>query len=149
MFKGSLRKITKKLDTHQIKVELPNYYNTYEAADSGDINDESEAQDLTQPESQAQGYQLARDRAKRQTRLPRRYGYANLITYALEAAHEIDDEEPKTFNEAIRSKFRTKWKEVMDDEILSLHNNETCKLVERSEKRRIVGCSGFSKSMKA
>ncbi|KAH9704628.1 CCHC-type domain-containing protein [Citrus sinensis] len=81
--------------------------------------------------SQAQGYKLARDRAKRQTRPPRRYGYANLITYAVEAAHEINDEEPKTFNKAIRSKFRTKWKEVMDDEILSLHNNETCKLSPR------------------
>ena len=41
------QKDTKKSDTHQIKVELPNYYNKYEAADSGDINDESEAQALT------------------------------------------------------------------------------------------------------
>ena len=40
-------KDTKKSYTHQIKVELPNYYDTYEVADSGDINDESEAQDLT------------------------------------------------------------------------------------------------------
>ena len=57
------------------------------------------------------------------TRPPRRYGYADLITYALEDAHEIDDEEPKTFNEAIQSKFRIEWKEAMNDEILSLHNS--------------------------
>ncbi|KAH9650266.1 hypothetical protein KPL70_026310 [Citrus sinensis] len=91
----------KVFDIHQIEVELPNHHETHEAADSSDINDESEAQDATQLESEIQGYQLARDRAKTPIRPPRRYGYADLITYALEAAHEIDDEEPKTFNEAI------------------------------------------------
>ena len=33
----------------------------------------------------------------------------------------------------------------MDDEILSLHNNETWELVERPEKRRIVGCKWIFK----
>ena len=42
----------KGLDTHQIEVELPNHYDTHEAADSGDINDETEDQDVTQLESQ-------------------------------------------------------------------------------------------------
>lgn len=41
---------------------------------------------------------------------PRRYGYIDLIVYALVAAQEVNDEEPKTFNEAIKSKFKTKWK---------------------------------------
>lgn len=41
---------------------------------------------------------------------PRRYEYADLIAYTLVAAQEVDDEEPKTFDEAIQSKFRTKWK---------------------------------------
>ena len=95
----------KGFDTHQL--DVPNHHETHEAADSGDINDDSEAQDATQLESEIQGYQLARDRAKRPIRPPKRYGYADLITYALEAAHKIDDEEPKTFNEAIQSKFRT------------------------------------------
>ncbi|KAH9649116.1 hypothetical protein KPL70_025868 [Citrus sinensis] len=118
----------KGLDTHQFEVELSNHHETHEAADSSEINDESEAQDATQLESQLQSYQLARDRVKRPTRPPRRYGYADLITYALEAAHEIDDKEPKTFNDAIQSKFRTEWKEAIDDEILSLYNNETWEL---------------------
>ena len=126
-------------------MELSNHHDTHEAADSNDINDESETQDATQLESQVQSYQLARDRAKRPTRPPRRYGYADLITYALEAAHEIDDEEPKIFNEAIQSKFRKEWKEAMDDEILSLHNNETWELVRRPGKRRIVGCKWIFK----
>ncbi|KAH9751398.1 hypothetical protein KPL71_014282 [Citrus sinensis] len=108
----------KRSDTHQIEVELPNYYDTHEATDSGDINNESEAQDSTKPESQVQSYQLARDRAKRPTRPPKRYGY---------------------------SKFRTEWKGVVDDEIMSLHNNETWELVERPEKRRIVGCKWIFK----
>ncbi|KAH9725257.1 hypothetical protein KPL70_007804 [Citrus sinensis] len=111
----------KRSDTHQIDLELPNYYDTHEVADS------------------------ARDRAKRPTRPPERYGYADLITYALEIAHEIDDEEPRTFNNAIQSKFITEWKRAMDDEILSLHNNETWELVERPEKRRIVGCKWIFK----
>ena len=100
----------KGLDIHQFEVELSNHHETHEAADSSEINDESEAQDATQLESQLQSYQLARDRVKRPTRPPRRYGYADLITYALEAAYEIDDKEPKTFNDAIQSKFRTEWK---------------------------------------
>ena len=135
----------KRSDTHQIEVELLNYYDTHEATDSGDIDNESEAQDSTQPESQVQSYQLVRDRAKTPTRPPKRYGYADVITYALEAAHEIDDEKPKTFNETIQSKFRTEWKGAVDDEIMSLHNNETWELVERPEKRRIVGCKWIFK----
>ena len=46
----------KRSDTHQIDLELPNYYDTHEVADSGDINNESKAQDSTQLESQVQGY---------------------------------------------------------------------------------------------
>ena len=90
-----------KAETHQFEVELPIHHETHEVVDSGDINNESEVQDVIQLESEIQSYQLARDRVKRPMRPPRRYGYADLITYALEAAHEIDDEEPKTFNDAI------------------------------------------------
>ena len=63
----------------------------------------------------------------------------------MEATHEIDDKEPKTFKEATQSKFKTEWKEAMDDKILSLYNNETWKLVERPVNKRIMGCKWIFK----
>ncbi len=33
----------------------------------------------------------------RQTRPPQRYGYANLIAYALATSHDIDVDEPKSY----------------------------------------------------
>ncbi|PNX59901.1 hypothetical protein L195_g059917, partial [Trifolium pratense] len=45
-------------------------------------------------------YQLARDRERRVIRPPNRFGYADLICYALNAAEEVQDSEPKNFREA-------------------------------------------------
>ena len=64
-------------------MELTKYYDTHKASNSGDINNESEAQDSTQSESQVQGYRLVRDSGKRPTRPQKRYGYIDLIIYAL------------------------------------------------------------------
>lgn len=60
-----------------------------------------------------QGYQLTRDITKRHIKPPNRYGYADLITYALIAAQAIDDEKPKNFKEATQSKFKDHWLNVV------------------------------------
>ena len=87
-------------------------------------------------ESGSNTYQLARDRKRRTIRPPKRYAVADLIVYALSAAHEINDDEPKTYQKAITSKNSLKWKKAMDEEVESLMKNETWKLIKKPDKKR-------------
>ncbi|KAH9754460.1 hypothetical protein KPL71_015451 [Citrus sinensis] len=90
-------------------------------------------------------YQLARDRKRRTIRPPKRYVVADLIAYALSAAHEINDDEPKTYQEAITSKNNLEWKKAMDEEVESLMKNETWKLIKKPEKKKAVSCKWIYK----
>ncbi|KAH9647591.1 Endoglucanase 8 [Citrus sinensis] len=76
-----------------------------------------------------QTYQLARDRVRREVRAPVRYGYANLIAYALLCAVNMAIEEHANFSEAIESMHCDKWLEAMQDEMESLQRNQTWTLV--------------------
>ncbi|KAH9724032.1 hypothetical protein KPL70_007344 [Citrus sinensis] len=93
-----------------------------------------------QVQTQVQGYQLTKDREKRQIKPPQRYGYADLIAYALAASHNIDVDEPKSYAEAIQSSNKSEWQEAMNDEIASLKKNHTWILIEKPGNRRTVGC---------
>ncbi|KAH9647724.1 Integrase catalytic domain-containing protein [Citrus sinensis] len=79
----------------------------YNKAASGDEDntdlgsDDQKNEQVRQTEAQHQEYQLTRDREKRKVKAPIRYGYADLIAYALTASHQIDDDEPKNYKEAI------------------------------------------------
>jgi hypothetical protein len=46
---------------------------------------------------------LVRVRAKRNTKPTNRYGYADIICYALNVAKEIEGQEPRTYKEAMAS----------------------------------------------
>ena len=48
-------------------------------------------------ESGSNTYQLAKDRKIRTIIPPKRYAVADLIAYALLVTHEINDDEPKTY----------------------------------------------------
>ena len=81
--------------------------NTKEATHFEDVEDDSgKAQAPQQPvetelNPQAGDYQLTRDRKERQIKPPKRFGYADLTALALATAHNLADEEPKTFKEAL------------------------------------------------
>ncbi|KAH9687012.1 hypothetical protein KPL70_014605 [Citrus sinensis] len=92
------------------------------------------------PQTQVQSYQLTKDREKREIRPPQRYGYADLIAYALAASHDIDVDEPKSYAEAIQSSNKSEWQEAMNDEIASLKKNHTRILIEKPGNRRTMGC---------
>ncbi|KAH9803501.1 hypothetical protein KPL71_001790 [Citrus sinensis] len=96
-------------------------------------------------ESGGNTYQLARDRKRRTIRLPKRYAVTDLIAYALSAAHEINDDELKTYQEAITSKNSLEWKKAMDEEVESLIKNETWKLIKKPEKKKAVSCKWIYK----
>ncbi|WJX42094.1 hypothetical protein P8452_29365 [Trifolium repens] len=95
---------------------------------------ESGSQTITAPD-----YQLARDRERRVITPPNRYGYADLICYALNAAEEVQDSEPKNFREASESIDSKDWLKAMEEEMLSLEKNQTWKLVPLPKNKRVVG----------
>ncbi|KAH9666456.1 hypothetical protein KPL70_020645 [Citrus sinensis] len=76
-------------------------------------------------ESEEDTYQLARDRKRRTIRPPRRNVMADLIEYALTAAQELNDDKPKTYQEAITGKNKLEWKRAMNEEMASLMKNKT------------------------
>ncbi|KAH9778870.1 Integrase catalytic domain-containing protein [Citrus sinensis] len=108
--------------------------------DSEDHDECSGPQPQSQRQTQVQGYQLTKDREKRQIRPPQRYGYVDLIAYALAASHGIDVDEPKSYAEAIQSSNKLEWQEAMNKEISSLKKNHTWILVEKAGNRRTMGC---------
>ena len=71
--------------------------------DSEDHDECSGHQPQSHRQTQVQGYQLAKDIENRQTKPLQRYGYVDLIIYALAASHDINADEPKSYVEAIRS----------------------------------------------
>lgn len=87
-----------------------------------------------------QNDQLITNRQRRQVKAPKRLGYVDLIAYALIAAQEVDQEEPKTYKEIVESKNSTHWIKAMQDEIDSLHNNGTWVLVQKPKGRKVVSC---------
>ncbi|GAU10233.1 hypothetical protein TSUD_417410 [Trifolium subterraneum] len=90
-------------------------------------------------ETSTSGYQLARDRERRDIRPPNRYGYADLICYALNEAEEVQDSEPKNFRKASESIEGKDWLKAMNEEMLSLEKNQTWKLVPLPKNKRVVG----------
>ena len=60
-----------------------------------------------------------------------RYQDANIVVYTLAVADEIEKEEPKSFDEAKRSKDWKHWKNAANDEMDSLERNHTWDLTER------------------
>ncbi|MCH80452.1 copia LTR rider [Trifolium medium] len=71
--------------------------------DEGEEEDQTLVPDESGSQTTAPDYQLTRDREKRVITPPNRYDYADIICYALNAAEEVQDSEPKTFMEALES----------------------------------------------
>ena len=67
---------------------------------------------------------LTRDRERRQIKKPQRYGYEDIVAYALNTAESIESE-PVTYRDAVTSKESVKWAVAMGEEIESLHKNQT------------------------
>ncbi|KAL5557135.1 hypothetical protein UlMin_039371 [Ulmus minor] len=72
-----------------------------------------------------ESYQLTRDRIRRPRKAPERYGYADLVSYALFASEELDDSEPKSYKQAMASQYKKLWAQAMKEEMDSLDKNLT------------------------
>ncbi|KAK4404655.1 Retrovirus-related Pol polyprotein from transposon TNT 1-94 [Sesamum angolense] len=87
-------------------------------------------------------YQLARDRDRRESRLPSRFRDFHL-------ALNTEGNEPSSYKEALESSDAKNWKNAMNDEITSLLKNKTWILVPKPENVSIVDCKWvFKKNMK-
>jgi len=64
-------------------------------------------------------------RPKRVTKPPERYGFEDMAAYALNAAKEIDSNEPATYEEVIHHPEAKNWLLTMKEEMESLYKNQT------------------------
>ena len=85
---------------------------------------------------------IAQDRPRRvRVRPPTRYGFEDMVGYALQVAEEVDTSEPYTYKEAILSPDSEKWFAAMGYEMESLHKNQTWDLVILPSGRKIITCT--------
>lgn len=78
-------------------------------------------------------YQLVRDKERRITKMTKKYGIADLISYALIITGEVS-------SEAMCKSDKSKWLATMEEEITSLKKNNTWILVKRPLNKRLMGC---------
>jgi hypothetical protein len=98
--------------------------------------DELESQSNEEPHSNDQEQDSTRsDRPKRNKRPPVRYGFEDLVSYALLTSSE----DPSTFQEAIESSENDKWMEAMVEENESLSKNKTWELTELPKGKKPIG----------
>ncbi|KAL0367537.1 UNVERIFIED_CONTAM: Retrovirus-related Pol polyprotein from transposon TNT 1-94 [Sesamum radiatum] len=83
-------------------------------------------------------YQLARDRERRETRIPSRYKDFDL-------ALNIENFEPLTYEEALESVNSKHWKKAMNEEFDSLKKNNTWILVPKPKNALVIDCKWLFK----
>jgi len=96
-------------------------------------------------EQEEVGYVLARDRTRMEIEQPKRYEYDDIIAFALVAASEVLEEDPKTIKAFLASKEKEKWLSAMNEEIKSLHDNHTWELFKKPPGSRVVSCKWIFK----
>lgn len=105
---------------------------------SSDVQENAvEEEEVEQPPPRT----IGRERPRRDVRPPIRYGYDNLVAFALQVAVEVEDSvDPPTYEAALRSSDAGLWMTAMEEELQSLHKNKTWELVKRPKNKNIVGC---------
>lgn len=77
------------------------------------------------PKADVDPYMLTRDRKKRDIRPPNRYGHADMISFALTVAENVECQEPASYKEAMSIEQRDEWLNAMKEEMTSLSKNNT------------------------
>lgn len=95
-----------------------------------EIEDQNEVEDQNDEESEEEIIQQRRSERNKKTK-----EYEDYILYHSELLTD-----PCSFQEAMKSSEKLKWKEAMDEEYQSLVKNKVWELVERPKDRKIVQC---------
>ncbi|WVZ03280.1 hypothetical protein V8G54_024086 [Vigna mungo] len=95
-------------------------------------------------------YQLVRDRERRISKPTKRFGEADLICYALNAAKDLERlDEPRSYKEALDSSDRHLWQGAMEEELEALKKNNTWRLVDLPKGKKVVGSKWIFKKKEA
>lgn len=87
-----------------------------------EVSDTNNPQSVGQVQQQLQQQEsLAMGRPKRIIKPPERYGYKDMVAYAL----TVIGEDPSTFQEVVDNPKRDRWMEAMVEEMESLKKNKT------------------------
>lgn len=89
---------------------------------------------------QANYYNLVTNRQRRVIRPPDLYGHDDMIYFTLTTNCDLDNSEPISYKEMLKSKDKLTWIKAMDEEIKSLYKNKTWKLVQRPKNQKVMGC---------
>lgn len=126
--KGNLSENYVQIEVEPIKIE--NTHNASLEIDHIDAvipnENELEAGEYEQSDnviSPLEGYQLTRDRKRRQIRPPHKYNsddFVSLFTF-----QEEIESVTNSYNDALKSKDSNKWLAVMEEEMVSLYKNKT------------------------
>lgn len=89
-------------------------------------------------ESQIQRYQLAKDKEISQIEPPSGFGFFYYIAFGLVSFQDVMDNEQKTYNDAINSKYVEECHGAMVNEMQSLYENKTWKLGPKLKDQHVV-----------
>uniref|UniRef100_A0A803NV37 Integrase catalytic domain-containing protein n=1 Tax=Cannabis sativa TaxID=3483 RepID=A0A803NV37_CANSA len=99
-------------EARQVQVEVRSEVRASDNVEKETVEESDQTQD-----SSLYFYQLSRDRIRRESRAPARFGFANYTAYAQTIASEIENSKPiTTYEEAINCKNRDKWLQTIDEE---------------------------------
>lgn len=86
----------------------------------------SDKDEEEEPPHVDESYSIAQNRPRREIRLPKRYANSNSVTYALSVGLETECMlEPSSYAEAISREDSSSWLLAMNEEMESLHKNQT------------------------
>ena len=94
-----------------------------------------EESDLMSKNNLKQSKTITPRKSQRQIKEPERYGFDNIMSYALQIVEEINSFEPTTYQEAISYFEVEEWMMAMNKKMESLLKNQTWDLVELSKGR--------------
>ena len=91
-----------------------------------------------------QHYSIATGRHKCTIKTSTWYGFEDLVSYALITTSG----DPTTFQEAVHNQEKGGWMGAMEENMQSLHKNQTWELVELLKRKRAIGCKWVYKKKK-
>lgn len=71
----------------------------------------------------------------------RHHGHVNLVKYAL----SVEDDEPISFKQVIKNKYRYSWLVIMEEEMQSLYKNKILEVALSPMENSAIGCKWMYK----